>query len=104
MRLDLVCNQDDRRPLRGVPVTLLRHHLRRLLAPLQSVPPLSSLLCHGSNLLTKGVPGRPGRFRETGVKYVLKRFPDDPTITWEEWRQKPDVFVSDDDDEDDNGT
>jgi len=27
------------------------------------------------------------------VKYVLKRFPDDPRITWEEWRQKPDVFA-----------
>jgi len=27
------------------------------------------------------------------VKYVLKTFPDDPTISWEEWRQKPDVFA-----------
>lgn len=33
------------------------------------------------------------RDKAAGVKYVLKRFPDDPRIIWEEWRQKPDVFA-----------
>ncbi|MGE0699509.1 MAG: DUF1353 domain-containing protein [Hyphomicrobiaceae bacterium] len=33
------------------------------------------------------------RDKATGIKRVLKRFPDQPTITWEEWRQRPDVFV-----------
>ncbi len=27
-----------------------------------------------------------------GAKRVLKKFPDCPTINWEDWRQRPDVF------------
>lgn len=33
------------------------------------------------------------RAKAAGEKRVLKRFPDSPTITWEDWRQRPDVFV-----------
>ena len=31
--------------------------------------------------------------KAAGGKRVLKVFPDSPTITWEDWRQRPDVFV-----------
>jgi len=31
--------------------------------------------------------------KAAGGKRVLKVFPDDPAVTWEDWRQKPDVFV-----------
>jgi len=78
MRLDLLCNQDDRRPLLGVLVTLLRHHPHRPLAPLQSVPPLSSLLCHGSNLLTKGVPGKPRQVQGDGREVCAEDVPRRP--------------------------
>ena len=30
--------------------------------------------------------------RQTGEKRVLKRFPEDPRITWTEWKKQPDVF------------
>jgi hypothetical protein len=33
------------------------------------------------------------RLREAGEKRVLKRLPDDPRMTWKEWRMQPDVFA-----------
>jgi hypothetical protein len=33
------------------------------------------------------------RLRQDGEKRTLKRFPDDPTISWEEWKKRPDVFA-----------
>lgn len=33
------------------------------------------------------------RAKAAGERRVLKRFPDSPTITWEDWRQRPDVYV-----------
>lgn len=32
------------------------------------------------------------RVKAAGEKRVLKVFPDKPTITWEEWQKRPDVF------------
>jgi hypothetical protein len=31
--------------------------------------------------------------KAAGEKRVLKRFPDSPTIRWEDWRRQPDVFA-----------
>jgi hypothetical protein len=31
--------------------------------------------------------------RRNGEKRTLKQFPDDPTISWEEWKKRPDVFA-----------
>jgi len=31
--------------------------------------------------------------KASGGKRILKKFPDAPDITWEDWRQRPDVFV-----------
>ncbi len=31
--------------------------------------------------------------KAAGEKRVLKKFPDSPDITWEDWRTRPDVFV-----------
>jgi hypothetical protein len=31
--------------------------------------------------------------RQNGEKRTLKLFPDDPTISWEEWKKRPDVFA-----------
>lgn len=28
-----------------------------------------------------------------GRKWVIEKFPDDPRITWEQWRKRPDVFA-----------
>jgi hypothetical protein len=33
------------------------------------------------------------RRREAGDKRILKRLPENPRITWEEWRLQPDVFA-----------
>ena len=33
------------------------------------------------------------RRREAGERRILKRLPDDPKITWEDWRLQPDVFA-----------
>ena len=33
--------------------------------------------------------------RARGEKRVLKRFPEDPTISWDEWKKEPDVFSED---------
>jgi hypothetical protein len=30
--------------------------------------------------------------KRAGEKRVLKRFPDDPRVRWEDWKKKPDVF------------
>jgi hypothetical protein len=32
------------------------------------------------------------RLREEGEKRVLARFPDDPKVSWSEWKQRPQVF------------
>lgn len=32
--------------------------------------------------------------KAAGERRVLQRFPEDPTVTWESWRQLPDVFAS----------
>ena len=31
--------------------------------------------------------------RKNGEKRTLKKFPDSPTISWEQWKTKPDVFA-----------
>ena len=31
--------------------------------------------------------------RQNGEKRILKKFPDSPTISWEQWKTKPDVFA-----------
>ena len=31
--------------------------------------------------------------KASGEKRVLKRFPDDPVVSWEEWKKRPDVFA-----------
>jgi Protein of unknown function (DUF1353) len=31
--------------------------------------------------------------RQNGEKRTLKKFPDSPTISWEQWKTKPDVFA-----------
>lgn len=33
------------------------------------------------------------RLKAQGEKRILKQYPDDPTVTWEEWKKKPGVFV-----------
>ena len=33
------------------------------------------------------------KLKELGENRILKSFPDDPAILWEEWKQRPDVFV-----------
>jgi Protein of unknown function (DUF1353) len=33
------------------------------------------------------------KLKESGENRILKSFPDDPAILWEEWKQRPDVFV-----------
>ena len=33
------------------------------------------------------------KLKANGEKRVLKRFPEDPTVRWAEWKQKPDVFL-----------
>lgn len=33
--------------------------------------------------------------RRRGERRVLKRFPEDPRVTWREWQKEPDVFASD---------
>jgi hypothetical protein len=30
--------------------------------------------------------------RERGEKRILRKFPDDPRITWTDWKRRPDVF------------
>jgi hypothetical protein len=32
------------------------------------------------------------RLKSKGERRILKRFPDDPTITWDDWQKRPDVF------------
>jgi hypothetical protein len=32
------------------------------------------------------------RLKAKGERRVLKRLPEDPTISWDEWRKRPDVF------------
>jgi len=34
------------------------------------------------------------RFRKAGEKRILRKFPDDPRSTWENWKQRPNVFAS----------
>jgi len=41
-------------------VTLLLNHSYGALTHLRRIPPLSYLLCHGSNLSRKGASGKPG--------------------------------------------
>jgi len=31
--------------------------------------------------------------KRRGEKRILKRFPDDPTIRWSDWKTRPDVFI-----------
>lgn len=33
------------------------------------------------------------RLKAAGEKRVLKKFPDNPVTTWEEWKKQPDVFA-----------
>jgi hypothetical protein len=33
-----------------------------------------------------------GRLKATGEKRILRRFPDDPTIRWAQWKADPSVF------------
>src|SRR5262249_26219157 len=32
------------------------------------------------------------KLRAGGEKRILKRFPEDPRTTWEDWKRRPDVF------------
>jgi hypothetical protein len=32
------------------------------------------------------------RLKAAGERRVLKRFPDDPTVRWIEWKRQPDIF------------
>lgn len=32
------------------------------------------------------------RLKEVGEKRILKRFPDDPTTQWAQWKTRPDIF------------
>ncbi|MEQ8823212.1 MAG: DUF1353 domain-containing protein [Filomicrobium sp.] len=36
---------------------------------------------------------RHGEEKQQGVKWILKEFPDDPRISWAEWRARQDVFA-----------
>jgi hypothetical protein len=36
------------------------------------------------------------QLRQSGEKRRLKLFPEDPTISWEEWKKRPDVFADGD--------
>jgi hypothetical protein len=52
------------------------------------------------NMIYRAVRARGGgywddnsRAKAAGERRVLAKFPDSPTITWEEWRQRPDVFA-----------
>lgn len=33
------------------------------------------------------------KLKSQGEKRILKRFPEDPTTTWEKWKKQPDVFL-----------
>jgi hypothetical protein len=33
------------------------------------------------------------QLRQNGEKRILKLFPDSPTISWEDWKKRPDVFA-----------
>jgi hypothetical protein len=33
------------------------------------------------------------RLRKNGEKRILKLFPDQPTISWQDWKKRPDVFA-----------
>lgn len=33
------------------------------------------------------------RLRQNGEKRILKQFPDNPTISWEDWKKRPEVFA-----------
>jgi hypothetical protein len=33
------------------------------------------------------------QLRQSGEKRMLKRFPDSPMISWEDWKKRPDVFA-----------
>jgi hypothetical protein len=35
---------------------------------------------------------RNARLKSSGEKRVLRRFPDNPMTTWDEWKKQPDVF------------
>lgn len=35
-----------------------------------------------------------GKLKEGGEKRILRKFPKKPTISWQEWKARPDVFVS----------
>lgn len=34
------------------------------------------------------------QLKSAGERRILKIFPDDPTVTWSEWKKQPDVFLS----------
>ena len=34
-----------------------------------------------------------GLLRSQGEKRILRRFPDSPSVKWEEWKKRPDVFA-----------
>lgn len=33
------------------------------------------------------------RLRQNGEKRILKQFPDDPTVSWQDWKKRPGVFA-----------
>lgn len=37
--------------------------------------------------------GTNAKLKARGEKRVLKKFPDDPVISWQEWKQRPGVFA-----------
>ena len=36
---------------------------------------------------------RNAQLRQNGEKRTLKLFPSDPTISWDDWKKRPDVFA-----------
>ena len=47
----------------------------------------------GVHLRGQGAWDANAALKASGEKRVLKRFPDDPVLSWDEWKKRPDVFA-----------
>jgi len=47
----------------------------------------------GVHLRGQGAWDANAALKASGEKRVLKRFPDDPVVSWDEWKKRPDVFA-----------
>jgi hypothetical protein len=54
----------------------------------------SNLIYQGVHLFGGGAWETNAALRKQGELRILKQFPDDATITWEEWKQRPEVFAN----------